>query len=145
MLTAYASDEAYPPRFWNKYNCKKLSLKLSGGKVCKDYGICRWNVRNDCLDYWIGIKTDDAKGDISETVQIHIPEGLYALFNTPAATHFDFVNTIHKTWEYINKTWFPSSGYQHNCSYEFESYVEASRIFSEEIYIPIKKIEGEAK
>jgi AraC family transcriptional regulator len=64
---------------------------------------------------------------------------LYALFRTPAATNIDFVNTIHRTWEYINTVWLPKSGYKRRNSYEFESYMEQSRAFSEKIYIPIEK------
>lgn len=37
-LTVFKSDEAYIPNFWNKYNAKKLSQRLSGGKVVRDYG-----------------------------------------------------------------------------------------------------------
>jgi len=42
-VIAYKSDEACPPNFWNKYNSRKWSKKLSGGKVCEDYGISAWN------------------------------------------------------------------------------------------------------
>lgn len=43
VLTVYKSDEAYPPNFWNKYNSRKWSKKLSGGNVCEDYGVSAWN------------------------------------------------------------------------------------------------------
>ncbi len=138
-LTVYASDEKYAPNFWNKYNCKKLSLKLSDVKNCKDYGICKWNSINNRLDYWIGIKTSDVKGNTEGTTKISVKGGLYAVFTTPTATHFDFVSTIHKTWEYINNVWFPNTEYQRLYDYEFENYIESSRTFSEKIYIPIRK------
>ncbi|MGF7143897.1 AraC family transcriptional regulator [Anaerotaenia torta] len=138
-LTVFKSDEDYAPNFWNKYNCKKLSQRLSGGKVCEDYGVSLWNAKENRLDYWNGIPTKEAQGNAAGTVQIHIPGGLYAVFATPLATHFDFVNTIHRTWGYISDTWLPKSNYRRTGSYEFESYVEASRTFSEKIYIPIEE------
>lgn len=138
-LTVFRSDEDYPSNFWNKYNAKKLSLRLSGGKICEDFGVSFWNHSKNKLDYFIGIRTLDAAGDTTGTEQIFIPGGLYALFRTPATTHENFVNTIHRAWEYIRFEWLPHSGYQFTGGYEFESYVEQSRVFSEKIYIPINK------
>lgn len=138
-LTVYKSDEDYTPNFWNKYNAKKLSLKLSGGKTVMDYGVCVWNEKDKKLDYYIGIKTQDAKGDISNTQELSINGGLYALFSTPPTTHSNFVNTIHKTWNYIYEKWLPQSDYKYLGGHQFECYVEQSRIFSEDIYIPIER------
>lgn len=136
-LTVYKSDEDYPPNFWNKYNAKKLSLRLSGGKICEDFGVNIWNSSESKLDYFIGILTENTEGNVSGTQEIQITGGLYALFQTPNTTHAGFVSTIHRTWEYINTVWLPQSGYKRTGSYEFESYIEQSRIFSEKIYIPI--------
>lgn len=141
-LTVYPSDEDYPPNFWNKYNCRKLSKKLSGGAICEDFGACIWNHETQKLDYYIGIRTDEAFGDLSGTINIVIPGGLYAIFKTPPATHFNFVNTIHATWDYINTIWLPKSEYTRTGGYELESYIEASRCFSEKIYIPIMRRSG---
>lgn len=136
-LTVYKSDEDYPPNFWNKYNAKKLSLRLSGGKTCEDFGVNIWNSSENKLDYFIGILTENTEGDVSATHEIQIPGGLYALFRTPSTTHAGFVNTIHRMWEYINMVWLPQSGCKRTGSYEFESYIEQSRIFSEKVYVPI--------
>lgn len=138
-LTGYSSDEDYTPNFWNKYNCKKYSKRLSGGKICADYGVCIWNNEANKLDYFIGIKTEDAVGDISATTQLYVSGGLYAVFATPPSSHFNFVNMIHRTWPYIFNDWMPGSEYQ--CAshgYQFETYVEESRTYSEDIYIPIE-------
>lgn len=137
-LITYKSDEDYTQNFWNKYNAKGYSKILSGGRVVKDYGVCVWNSNEDKLDYYIGIKKDDANGDLRGTHTLKINDGLYALFPTPPAKHSDFVNTIHKTWDYIFNVWLPQSEYSYSGGYQFESYVEASRIYSEDIYIPIK-------
>jgi len=138
-LTVFENNESHAPNFWNLYNCKKLSLRLSGGKVCADYGVCYWNYKKNKLDYFIGIKTSDACGDTSGTIQLEIPGDLYAVFSTPPASHFDFVNTIHRTWGYILNVWIPRSRYIIKPGYQFETYIEASRTFSENIYIPIEK------
>jgi AraC family transcriptional regulator len=138
-LTVYKSDEEYIPDFWNKYNAKKLSYLLSGGRVCEDYGVSVWNSRGYKVDYYIGIRSEEAKGNLSGTQTITIDKGLYAMFKTPQTTHADFVNTIHSTWEYINTIWLPQSEYKTTDGFQFESYIEASRIFSEKIYIPIVK------
>lgn len=140
-LTVYPNSEDYSPKFWNLYNCKKLSLRLSGGKTVADYGVSRWDCEKNRLDYFIGIRTDDVGGDISGTMQIEIPGGLYAAFATPPSSHFDFVNTIHRTWRYVFDIWIPQGDYWRagGYDYEFETYVEASRTYSEKIYIPIIK------
>jgi len=140
-LTVFPSTESSPPRFWNMYNCRKLSLKLSGGAVVADYGVSQWNVGAGRLDYFIGIRTGEAKGDTGGTMQITVSGGLYAVFTTPVSSHFDFINTVHKSWQFINETWLPQSGYQRAGAYDFETYIEASRAFSEDIYVPIKKEE----
>lgn len=136
-LIAYKSDEAFPPNFWNKYNAKKYSEKLSGGAVVEDFGVSIWDSVRQKLDYYIGIPEVAAHGDLSQTVAIDIAGGLYAVFATPPATHFDFVNTIHRTWDYIGRNWLAENGYQRTGGIEFESYVEESRTFSEKIYIPV--------
>jgi len=143
-LTVYPNTEDSAPKFWNMYNCKKLSLRLSGGKIVADYGVCVWNNEKNRLDYFIGIRTDAADGDISGTTKLIIPGGLYAVIATPPSSHFDFVNTIHRTWGYILNVWMPKSEYR--CSrdnpYQFETYVETSRTYSEDIYIPIEGRNG---
>jgi len=91
------------------------------------------------MDYVIGVRTDEAVGDISGTMQLEIPGGLYAVIATPPSSHFDFVNTIHRTWGYILNVWMPQSDYRCVCSPQYETYAEASRTYSEDIYLPIAK------
>lgn len=136
-LVVYKSDEDYAPHFWNKYNTKHWSKKLSGGSTVEDYGVSAWNISRDRLDYYIGIRLEDAHGDLADTETLDIPGGLYAIFNTPISTPFNFVNTIHFTWDYIGRVWLPENGYRRTGGFELESYVEESHIFSEQIYIPI--------
>ena len=94
--------ETIPPICWNKYNAKRLSLRLSGGKTCEDSGVSSRKNPENRLDYFIGVRTEDAVGDVSGTQEIGISGRVYALLRIPIATHGNFVNTIHLTWEYIN-------------------------------------------
>lgn len=138
LLVVYPSDEKSPPKFWNKYNCRKLSKKLSGGSTCEDYGVSIWN---GTLSYFIGIEKEQAKGSLSKTIEIAIPQGLYAVFTTPVTSQNNFVNMIHRTWEFINTVWLPVSNYERLWQPEFETYTEDSRSFQEKIFIPIQRKE----
>lgn len=138
-LAAYPSDEDFPPKFWNKYNTKNLSSRLSGGKIVEDFGAMKWNPQKNGLDYYIGINANYAKGDTTGTVLLNIAEGLYAIFDTPPATQHNFVNIIRHTWDWIYKEWLPNSGYHRASGFELESYVESSRKYSERIYVPLIK------
>lgn len=139
--TVYKSDEKDPTMFWNKYNCGGLSVKLSGGDAQMDYGFSVWDFEENKLDYYIGILTEHARGDLSGTVQLDVQGGLYAVFDTPRADKYTFVNTIRRTWDYILREWIPQSGYVYPGDCDFETYQENSREFSERIFIHIKEKE----
>lgn len=142
-LVVFPCDEKFPPNFWNKYNARHWSEKLSGGAVVEDFGVSFWNDREKRLDYFIGIREEDAQGDRAGTQTLEIAGGEYALFDTPRTNHVDFVNMIHRTWDYIGTVWLPENGYRRTGGYELESYVEKSRKFSERIYIPVCRKESE--
>ncbi len=125
-LITYKCDEDFPPKFWNKYNVEKCSVRLSGSASVPDFGVSKWNLSENKLDYYIGIDERNARGDITDTVVLDIPGGIYAIFETPPATYFDFVNTIHKTWDYIERYWLPENGFIRTGEYELESYTEES-------------------
>ena len=137
-VVAFPSNEDDPTKFWNRYNVSGLSSRLSGGRTVTDYGVCRWNPSAARLDYWIGVNERDAAGDTSGTVNLSLSGGLYGVFKTPPATHIDFVSTIGKTWDYIRDVWLPQSRYERRRDYEFECYVEESRLFSETIFVPVR-------
>ncbi len=140
-LTVFLSDEDFPPRFWNKYNCGGFSKRLSGGRTVADYGVSDWQCVGNVLRYYIGIRTEDALGDTTGTTTLPIAGGTYAVFTTKPSGHTAFVDTIQRTWEYINMVWLPGSGYERTGGYEFETYVEESRTYSQEIYIPVRHAE----
>ena len=138
-VIAYPSDETFPPHFWNKYNANGWSKRLTGGMIVEDYGISCWNAEKNRLDYAIGVKEEHACGDRSNTVVLDIPQGVYAVFETPPAGSFDFVSTIHRTWEYIIHKGLQENGLRRVSGPEFETYMEESRTFQEKIYIPVIK------
>lgn len=138
-LTGYLYYDDYIPNYWNKYNSGKLSKSLSGGKSCADFGICIWNGVISRLEYFIGIRTDEACGDISKTVNVGVSGGLHAMFTTPETTHFDYVNTVHQTWDCIRSWLSANDAYRCTGGYQFETRIEESDIFSEDIYIPVQK------
>jgi len=144
-IVAYPSTEEFPPHFWNRYNANGWSQKLSGGKTVADYGISLWDSQRQKLNYLIGIHEREACGDTTGTSIVDIPAGTYAVFETPAADSFDFVNTIHRTWSYIADVWLKENGYCRTGGPEFEAYVEESRTYQEKIYIPIVREEQSMK
>lgn len=75
LLTVYPCDEDRVPNFWNKYNARGLSLKLSGGREVWDYGVSSWNHEENRLDYFLGIRSEFALGDIQGTWQLPIAGG----------------------------------------------------------------------
>lgn len=139
VLIVYSCDEKLPSNFWNRYNAEKRSEKLSGGRIVEDFGAMKWNSEKNCLDYYIGIREEQAAGDISGTMRIEIDGGLYAVFDTPPATQHNFVNVIQGTWDWIYDKWLPDSGYRRGSGFEMESYVETSKKYSERIYIPLER------
>lgn len=106
-LIAYPCDEVSPPNFWNKYNAEKRSLRLSGGTVAEDFGAMRWNSEKGRLDYYIGIRAEDVRGDTADTTKLEISEGLYAIFDTPFAEQHNFVGIIRDSWKWIYQEWLP--------------------------------------
>ncbi|MBQ2749205.1 MAG: AraC family transcriptional regulator [Clostridia bacterium] len=138
-LRAYDFADTYPPSCWNRYNAEGRSSLLSGGRVVTDYGVMTRGSDGKRRSYAIGIRSEHAQGDKQGTISVAIDGGLYAAFETQAADPISFVATIHHTWDWIFESWLPDNGYVRREGFEFESYVESSRLYSERIYIPIRK------
>jgi len=144
MLTSTVGKSGYEvPQFWNKYNCNGLGKKLHpeiDSRIRQDYGVSIVDKDTGNFDYLIGVKCDGMiLSEIESTACIDIHSGTYAVFKTPVADNFTFVETIHRSWEYIFNEWLPNSQFEQRDGYQFETYCEASHKFSEEIYFPIKK------
>lgn len=140
-VIVYPCDEAFPPRFWNRYNAGGYSARLSGGVVVPDWGVMQRDPLTGKLSYWIGVREEHAQGDRTGTVRLPIRGGLYATFDTAPATQHDFVQTIHRTWDWIYDVWLPASGYRRGPGYEMECYTETDRTYSERIFVPLERNE----
>lgn len=68
--TVYKSDENDHTKFWNRYNSGGYSSKLSGKGAQLDYGFSKWNFEENKLDYYIGILSELAHGDLSGTMKL---------------------------------------------------------------------------
>lgn len=129
------------PGFFNRYHERRLAYTLPGvpdsgwfdDVGCNIYkGFDRWA-------YVVGAWADTPGPE--GTVQVVIPAGLHAVFTTPPADAYTFVETIHKTWDAIYRCWLPNSRYARAPEPDYETYCEISHTFSEKIHIPIKEKE----
>lgn len=131
------------PRHWNRFHTQKLARTLPGcpkDDWYDDVGCLTWTP-NQQPCYICGIWSDMQGPEGS--VQCRIPAGLYAVFHSPTADAFTFVETIHRTWDYAIQVWLPVSPYYQEKGPMFETYCEISRTFTERIYIPIKEKESD--
>ena len=125
------------PRFWNQYHGRRLGDTLPGASVdgwFEDVG-CLWFAPGGARTYVIGTWTDRAGPE--GTVLVTIPAGRHAVFATPPADAFTYVETIHNTWDAIFGQWLPAAPFDIAPGPQYECYVERSHSFSERIYIPI--------
>lgn len=142
-VIACPCDEDFPPRFWNRYNAGGYSARLTGGAVVPDWGLMYRENLTDRLQYWIGVREEHARGDRTGTVRLQVAGGLYAVFDTYPAAQHDFVQTIHRTWDWIYDEWMPASGYCRGAGFEMERYTEEDRTYSERIYVPLERNDGD--
>ncbi len=140
-IVALPCDESFPPRFWNRYNAGGYSARLTGGAVVPDWGVMHRDAVTGYLRYWIGVRSEHARGDLTGTVRLDIPGGLYAAFDTAPAHQHNFVATIQRTWDWICGEWFPASPYRPGPGFEMEQYTEADRTYTERIYVPLERKE----
>lgn len=135
------------PKMWNAYHAKNLGETIPNGINSVDrYDIGLTIDADDFPDksiYIIGLEVENIVNMPQNIITRVIPKADYAVFSTlPANTH-TFVKNIHRTWDFIYRQWLPDSGYMHSGTYQFETYCENSRTYSEDIYIPIQKYKGE--
>ncbi len=138
-LTAYPFEEEIPSNCWNRYYTENGSFRLSGRYGSEDFGAMIWNSEKGRLDYYIGVRSGDAVGDTSGTVELFIESGIYAVFQTEQVSQHEFAGMIRRTWDWIYQQWFSDSGYRRGNGFELESYIESSKKYSERIYIPVRK------
>jgi len=113
------------PKHWNNYH-KKYKCKLQE----YDYGLLKSHTDNS-YSYWIG------RENLDTSQLLVIPAGWYLKFNTSSADAFTFVESIHKAWEEIYR-YLDANNIVQKGPFAFERYIEASKTFSEEIFIPVE-------
>ncbi len=129
------------PAFFNRYHERHLAYTLPGvpaGGWFEDVGCSVYN-ESGRYAYIIGVWTD--RPGPEGTVSLPVPAGLHAVFATPPADAFSFVETIHNTWDAIYSKWLPMSPYARAPGPDYDAYCEISRTFSEKIVIPIVRKE----
>ncbi|MDO8685312.1 MAG: helix-turn-helix domain-containing protein [Clostridiales bacterium] len=131
------------PKHWNNYHADRLYDRIGRKTESEnryDIGMvmgCDFVKRS--FSYIIGLEVDDFDGINEECTRMVVPAARYVVFKTPSANTETFVWNIQKTWSYIHHVWMPCSGYRYTGTHEFETYCEASRTFSEKIWIPIER------
>ncbi len=138
-ISAYPFLGLSPNKAWNKYNASGCSVRLTDMNNAVDYGVMCWNTETRALDYYIGVKSELVKNVYENTVDLFITPGVYAVFDTPAATQHTFAELISETWNYIYRVWLPENGFKRAKGYEFECYTENSKLYTERIFVPIEK------
>ncbi len=96
---------------------------------------------NGDFSYVIAVEVSDFKGVPADMFTAEIPEGVYAIFTTPANDgEHNIAPAIQGTWNYIHETWFPTSGYEFaEGKADFEWYPCSDPAEKVKIYIPIIK------
>lgn len=126
------------PKFWGEFKesgaCERLQSNFGSKEML---GICmEMEQENEQITYMIGI---EGKADFgSEFVTKEIPASTWAVFKSvgpvPAA--------IQKVWERIFQEWFPSTGFEHAGTAEFELYPDGNANAEDyvcEVWIPVVK------
>ncbi|WP_058307713.1 AraC family transcriptional regulator [Gracilibacillus massiliensis] len=130
------------PELWKEVNqngTSELLFQLNDGEVKGVLGVCgevsEAQKKTNVFDYWVATSY---AGEVPEGMHgIEIPASKWAVFEV----HGPMPIAMQNTWKQIFSEWFPSTGYEHAGTLEFESYSDEDPnrpdLYSE-IWIPIK-------
>jgi len=136
------------PRFWveSNSNGKVNSLIPFAGSLGL-IGLCaEWSESREEFTYFIAVEAPQAGHPLPEgTRGVSIPAATYAVFESVGP----MPRTIQNVWNQAFSEWFPSSGYEHAGTPDFEVYpafppgdprgdVTSDQYYSE-VWIPLKK------
>lgn len=124
------------PKFWERVNLDGTANKisdLSHGELGGLVGICT-NMRDQRMDYWIGVATTEATP--LEFEEVVIEAQIWAVFEVvgPLPT------AIQAAWKFVFSEWLPHSDYFHAEGPEVEWYSignPTAENYVSEIWIPI--------
>lgn len=155
LSDTYNNDlAAYWDHYEEAYLEEKMYRQLKPPKH-GEVGVCIPNHDSEQATYLFGVVVDDFSRMTKDMLSVTIPEGLYAVFQTPPINNVKTADTYDKdplsiavkeTWRYIFTTWIKQSAYvldESRMSYEY--YDERCHGLEDaimEIYVPLKKEEG---
>ncbi|QOR68168.1 AraC family transcriptional regulator [Cytobacillus suaedae] len=129
------------PRMWDEVNSDGTSrflAKSNNGQIKGILGVCvnkRDGNSNQAMDYWVAT---EYVGNIPQGYDsLEIPTSKWVIFEV----HGAMPDAMQNTWKQIFSEWFPTSGYLHAGTPEFEMYTDddpTSLDCYSEIWIPIK-------
>lgn len=130
------------PEFWKEVNQQGTTdtlFQLNDGEVDGVLGVCGEITQEQqsakVFDYWIGTSYSGAAPEGMATLQL--PASKWAVFEV----HGPMPVAMQTTWKRIFSEWFPSTGYEHAGTSEFELYTNedpSSPDLYSEIWIPVK-------
>lgn len=130
------------PEFWKEVNQQGTTdtlFQLNDGEVDGVLGVCGEITQEQqsakVFDYWIGTSFS---GEAPEGMRsFELPASKWAVFEV----HGPMPVSMQEAWKRIFSEWFPSTGYEHAGTSEFELYTNedpSSPDLYSEIWIPVK-------
>lgn len=127
------------PDVWKELFKKASPQTLSALGNGNCYGACFEISNENIINYMAAFDVADLDKARSLGLEImEIPEAEYAIFRLKGA----IPGSIHRGWEYVVKTFFPSHGYRHAGSPDFEFYYDGDMYdddYEMELWVPIVK------
>ncbi len=130
------------PEFWQEVNqngTTDLLFQVNNGPIEGVLGVCgdvsETLEEGRKFDYWVGAAHS---GDVPEGMQsLTLPASKWAVFEVRGPMPV----AMQTAWKQIFSEWFPSTGYEHAGTFEFELYTNedpSSPDLYSEIWIPVK-------
>ena len=133
-------DTSECPNVWKELFSKANPAALAdlGNGNC--FGACIETKDSNEINYMACFDVSDEEKARSMGLEIvEIPKAEYAVVTLNGA----IPDCIHQGWDYVMKTFFPSNGYRHAGTPDFEFYPEKGDMYSEdykmELWVPIVK------
>lgn len=123
-------------KFWQKTNQSSLPGELCQVSPNKPFlGVCYGMESDGSFKYLIGVEADHV---ITHLEHVVIPKSTWAVFESIGP----MPQAIQHVWQKIYEEFFPSSGYRHAGTPDFECYLEdgsSRKDYRAEVWIPIVK------
>ncbi len=133
-------DATQCPSVWEELFAKAKPAELVALGSGKSFGACIDTTSPDSINYMACFDVaDKQKAEELGLTIVEIPEAEYAIVQLIGA----IPDSIHRGWDFVLKTFFPSNGYRHAGTPDFEFYPEEGDMHSEdyqmELWVPIVK------